>query len=267
MRDYWLKQAGDEQDKALVERLWDLKEQVETRQMPAFTFFLDPAQQLLAQKLLATCKAMVAWQPQGGFAGEPERCRFLLYPADWAEFGFQQEGVAVLRVEGRFQFFQPGHRDLLGSLLAAGIKRELVGDILCQEEGNWVAVAAEILPAIEQQWDRVGPVPITLQREEKPPRIQRPPGTERLVSLASPRLDAVLAQGAGISRQQAVEWIERGLVRLNWRRCHKPDQEIQAGDWLSIQGFGRLLVKSQGGNSRKGRLLFTVEVWQKQRGG
>lgn len=267
MREHWLKQAADEQDKALVERLWDLRVQVETRQMPAFTFFFDPGQQELARRVLATCQQSVAWQSQGGFAGEPERRRLLLYPSDWQEFGYRQDGVTVVRVEGRFQFFRPGHRDLLGSLLAAGIKRELVGDILCNQQGNWVAVASEIVPVLERQWDRVGPVPITLHIENEPPLIERPPCQERLVSLASPRLDALLAQGAGISRQQAVAWIENGLVRHNWRRCLKPDQEIQAGDWLSVQGFGRLLIRNQVGSSKKGRLLFTVEVWQKPRGG
>ncbi|AVX20981.1 RNA-binding protein YlmH, contains S4-like domain [Carboxydocella sporoproducens DSM 16521] len=268
MRDYWLRQAGKAEDKALVERLWDLLVQVETREMPGFTFFLDPGQQALARSMLESWRQTVAYRCQGGFAGEPERCRLLLFPAAWAEFDFDQPGVTVLRVQGRFQFFQPGHRDILGSLLASGIKRELVGDILCTETGIWVAVAQEIVSAIQSQWTRVGPVPIELLPEAEPPLIQRPQGEERLVSLASPRMDALLAQSVGVGRQQAVQWIESGLVRLNWRECLKPDAEIRPGDWLSVQGFGRVLVKEQKGSSKKGRLLFKVEIWSKTgRGG
>ncbi|GAW28123.1 RNA-binding protein [Carboxydocella sp. ULO1] len=268
MREYWLRQAGNDEERALVERLWDLLVQVETREVPAFTFFLDPGQQVLARTILETRRQTVAYQQQGGFTGEPERCRLLLFPADWAEFGFEQPGVTVMRVEGRFQFFQPGHRDILGSMLASGIKRELVGDILCTEKGIWVAVASEIVSALQCQWNRVGPVPVELLPEPEPPAITRPAGEERLVSLASPRLDALLAQSAGVARQQAVEWITSGLVRLNWRQCLKPAAEIQPGDWLSVQGFGRVLVKAQNGNSKKGRFLFKVEIWSKTgRGG
>ncbi len=262
MREFWLKQAGDEQDKALVQRLWDLKEQVETRQAPAFTFFLDPVQQLLAQRLLATCQTTVAWQAQGGFAGEPERRRLLLYPAEWAEFDFRQEGVAVVRVEGRFQFFRPGHRDLLGSLLAAGVKRELVGDIHCTEDGNWAAVAVELLPVLKSQWDRVGPVPITIMIEENPPLLKRPPGQERLISLASPRLDGLLAQGVGVyldGQTILYRWDGRAFVPI-WQRT-------TAGGGRQGAGFGSRMgeavwLEDVDGNGQAEILLKHIEGMQ-----
>ena len=77
--------------------------------------------------------------------------------------------------------------------------------------------------------------------------------------MAALRLDAVLASGFSLARGKAADAITGGRVTLNHRECVKPDRPVAEGDVLTCRGLGKCVVKTVGGQSRKGRVIIEIE--------
>ena len=73
------------------------------------------------------------------------------------------------------------------------------------------------------------------------------------------RLDAVLAGGFSLARGKAAEAVAAGRVSVNHRECLKPDKPVAEGDILTCRGLGKCVLKTVGGQSRKGRIIIEIE--------
>ncbi len=82
-------------------------------------------------------------------------------------------------------------------------------------------------------------------------------------TVASLRLDAVLALGFGLSRSRAVLMIKGGLVQINGRPMEKPACELNPGDLIVLRGRGSLEVTALTGESRKGRLCLKLKKFSR----
>lgn len=152
------------------------------------------------------------------------------------------------------------HRDILGSLMALGVKREALGDILLGEGVCDVLVLRECLPFVLSNWESAGrtglhPVEIALSGLTAPVSD----GEELHDTVAALRMDAVLGSGFSMGRSQASALVASGKVLLNGRECQKPDRQLAEGDTLSVRGFGRLVLLRVEGLSKKGRVRITLE--------
>ena len=252
--------ARDGDERVLLARALDKLELAQSRGVPAHTPFLSPAEQACVADLLA------AWgRPRhfffGGFEGAERRlCVFL---PDWQE---QEDWLAdpdgpVAALRAAFpRDASLTHRDILGSLMGLGITREMLGDILLREGGCDVLVLRSALPILLSQWESAGRWKLTLREtplsdlEIKPPEVRTIRDT-----VAALRLDAVLASGFSTSRGKAADLVSAGRVMVNHRECTKPDRAVAQGDVLTCRGLGKCVVKEVLGQSRKGRLMLTIE--------
>ena len=78
-------------------------------------------------------------------------------------------------------------------------------------------------------------------------------------TVASPRLDALLALAFRLSRTDASDHIRRGDVQLNWIVCTDPDKTLVQGDRIALRGRGKAVLAEIGGHSRKGRLFVAAD--------
>ncbi|MBO5340420.1 MAG: RNA-binding protein [Oscillospiraceae bacterium] len=252
--------ARDADQRVLLARVLDKLDLAQSRGIPAHTPFLSPAEQACVTDLLN------AWgHPRhfffGGYEGaERQLCVFL---PDWQEqedWLSDPEGpVAALRCTFP-RDAQLSHRDILGSLMGLGITREKLGDILLWEGGCDLLAAADAVPILLSQWESAGRwklklQPIGLDRlSVKPPEVRTIRDT-----VATLRLDAVLASGFSTSRGKAADLISAGRVLVNHRECTKPDRAVAQGDVLTCRGLGKCVIKEVPGQSRKGRTMLVLE--------
>ena len=149
------------------------------------------------------------------------------------------------------------HRDYLGALMGLQIDRSVVGDILVHEEGADIIVLEDMVDFILLHFAKAGRKQISLTREPlaalKSAAVTQKDGSG---SVASPRLDSVVALVFGLPRKEAQEKIEKGLVFVNNTPCLKPERQVDEGDRLTVRGLGRARVEEFGGTSRKGRLFL-----------
>ena len=176
--------------------------------------------------------------------------------------GSEVTGVVSLRIRGS-GYRTLGHRDYMGSILAAGVDRAVVGDIV--PEGDFTArifVSREIAPYLADNLDRIGSDKVTVTEETVPDDFVIERKFERgSASTASLRLDAVIGAVAGLGRSEAREAVESGRCSVNYLTEMKADRQIKEGDVISLKGFGKIVTGSVTGTTRSGKLRLEYKKY------
>jgi len=147
------------EDKLLISRAEDLLERAGERHMLCATVFLSPAEQTLIERTLPR-RADVAYTFWGGY-NEAERAMFVCYP-EYKEFEPEEAPIAVIKITGR-DITRLTHRDFLGSVLALGIKRDVVGDILIGSGESLLFATSEIAEYICENLTKIGNAGVVLE--------------------------------------------------------------------------------------------------------
>jgi RNA-binding protein YlmH len=195
----------------------------------------------------------------GGFEGA-ERARAVFTNPDWGEYE-RTALFTALKVVHRPQDTL-SHRDILGALMALGIERETIGDIIVDEAVAAFICLPELGGYIVENFTKAGRVGLEVSvigLDELPVREEEL--TMKTDTVASLRLDAVLSAAFGISRTKAAELITAGRVNLNFQECLRTDKEVAMDSLLSVRGLGRAKLLEIGGLSRKGRSFIKIGIY------
>lgn len=195
----------------------------------------------------------------GGY-DEAERVQVCFHP-------FDEEPVFTAQwVEAAWhaKFGSPEHRDLLGSLMGLGMDRAFFGDLVAQEARAYVYTLPEIAARLPMEWQQAGRITLTVHTLDEKPALILPRGEQLHDTVASPRLDSILASGMRCSRSKACDLIRQGLVMVEHLPEERTDRVLSAGMLLSIRGFGRIRLIDIGEPTRKDRLPVTLEVFGKR---
>ena len=240
---------GDE--RVLLAHILDKCEQSRNRNIPSATDFLSPAEQRSAQDLLHAAAIHDGCAFCGGF--ERAERRMLLFLPDWQEEADASDAMAFLRAAWH-ESEHPTHRDLLGSLMALGVERETLGDILVSEGSADLIVSAGVAQYLLDNWTGAGRTALRLTAIGADAlRVPEQKVKEIRDTVATLRLDAVTAAGFSVSRGKAAELIAAGRVQKNYREVTKGDASVAQGDVISARGLGKFEVAEVGGLSKKGR--------------
>ena len=240
---------GDE--RVLLAHILVKCEQSRNRNIPSATDFLSPAEQRSAQDLLHAAAIHDGCAFCGGF--ERAERRMLLFLPDWQEEADASDAMAFLRAAWH-ESEHPTHRDLLGSLMALGVERETLGDILVSEGSADLIVSAGVAQYLLDNWTGAGRTALRLTAIGADAlRVPEQKVKEIRDTVATLRLDAVTAAGFSMSRGKAAELIAAGRVQKNYREVTKGDASVAQGDVISARGLGKFEVAEVGGLSKKGR--------------
>lgn len=220
------------------------------------TDFLDPLQLELAEGAVKANPHLssIAF---GGYEGAERLC-LKVFPASLA---VSPPRISCLQVKGPFKENNLTHRDLLGSVLGLGLRRDQVGDILIfSDDRSAIMVPESKGGLICSQLSRIGSVPVecTLVDASELP-LPGKEGREIMGTVAGMRLDSIISLGFGLSRSRAAMLVKGGLSRVNWRPVASASHKVQEGDLISLQGKGRLEVLTVEGETRKGRIRLKLK--------
>ncbi|MEW5921813.1 MAG: YlmH/Sll1252 family protein [Bacillota bacterium] len=234
-----------------------LLEKVSAQQGESRTPFADPRQQELAQQLSRSFPACSIFF-DGGYPGA-ERARILVIPRTWPP---RKENFTIpVLIAGEFPPGMLNHRDFLGAILGLGIRREMVGDIICREKETLVFLVPELAAFVAQNLQQVGRYPVhTTVLKEVPPNLIQGKGRVREIqgTVASLRLDAVAGLGFGLSRSRITPLVRGEQVKLNHQLISQPSRPVKEGDLISLAGRGRVEVVEILGETRKGRISLKL---------
>jgi RNA-binding protein YlmH len=246
----------DYDDRLLANKILDTIEYCKKNFAYKATAFLDPKQQRLAAELLKREKD-IAYYSEGGIQG----CERNIYMIHHDSFDVHDIEKPYRILE--FSWYgksvkKPAHRDFLGSIIGAGIKREMLGDIMLQEDTAYVVCSREVSDYILYNIERVGSVPVKVQLIEQVEAIEE---EEKIINatVASLRLDSIISAGFGLSRTKAADIIKSGRVRVNWEEKDLTSKEIKQSDVISVRGKGRIILEAISGNTKKDRIKITIK--------
>ena len=250
------KLSASAEERVLLGRLWDALERCRSRNVPEESGFLSPHEQALAGQLMQALGVQEGWALWGGYQGAQRRQMHFL--PDWAQ-GPEAGAIRALRCRF-YETDHPTHRDFLGSLMGLGLTREKIGDILVSPQWADVLVGSSVADFLLQEWSQAGRVHLRLS-EIGPEEIAVPEQPAKLLrdTVASLRLDSVLAVGFSLSRGKAAEAVTSGKVQVNWTDCQKPDRPVAQGDTLTLRGLGKCVLEEVGHQTKKGRVFVTLK--------
>ena len=247
--------AETEEDRLLLTRLYDKLNHGAEREIFSCTAFLSPREQAMVKKLLPHVPLVFF----GGCDGA-ERCMACYVPEYLPEdYLTSEDGPAAAVRAVYYEKDALTHRDFLGSLMGAGIKRETVGDIYVSEGSCDFLVTREILPYLLQNFLSAGRT--KLHVEQLPiDQIRVPEQKVKAVrdTVSSLRLDGVVSSGFSISRGKAADYIAAGKCELNYAPCMKCDKQAAEGDVITIRGLGKIRLETIGGSTKKGRIAIEI---------
>ncbi len=237
------------------ERLRELATRAARERAHAFTKFLDPREQAIAlsEAGSAGCRAVF----YGADAPLERRvCAFCggdADPSDWP--------VTALRATWNAKYAQPAHRDFLGALSALGVGRDALGDIHVSEGQAVFFVLDTLAPFVQANLDKAGSAALRIVPAQDALEQLPEQGARRFrASVASLRLDAVVAAAYDLGREQAAQAVRAGYVKLNYAQETRPDRAVEPGSMLSLRGSGRArLAQADGSTTRSGRLVLWIE--------
>ncbi len=177
------------------------------------------------------------------------------------------EHITPIRIKAS-GYVKLSHRDYLGALIGLGIERTSVGDILPDSEGATVFVSPSVADLIKNELiyigrDKVKATGITLPDDfDFIQEFDTVRGT-----VASPRLDAVVAELANCSRETAKTVIKQGLCEHNHFTASESDAEVENNDIISVRKVGavkggKFIIDSIDDLSGKGRIILKARRYK-----
>lgn len=228
------------------------------------TNFLDIYQQSSATEYLRRKKG-IRYDFYGGFA-ESER-KVVVFLPDYAEdVAYIMENadlspIVSLKIK-KDNFSELSHRDYLGAIMALGVKREMIGDIVVTDKGCVVAVMRNVAVYIRDNLKSVGRGSVNVEVSDVFENASSDTGFElKRCYVSSMRLDGVISAAFNMSRNIASERIRRGEVLMNGVVAAKPDVKVPFGAKIVIHGFGKVMIEEDAGITRKGRQAFLIKKY------
>ena len=243
------------ENKEIARRVIDLCEIVSRTKSTECTDFYNPFEVKELTSLINTYDT-ISFSLIGNEDSESKA--ILIYPEYMDEVN-PADYVSLVKIDKKD--YEIAHKDVLGSLLSLGIKREKLGDIIINDEAIYFYIRNEIVDYVLLNLEKIKNYGVELEVIDlATPIVREIDYEEKLITCASARLDLVLANVYNLSRSDAKNAIEAGLVKLNYKVTYKISEMLEVGDMVSMRRRGRFIVGDYLGLSKKYKLKLIIKI-------
>lgn len=242
----------------LKKRFCELAERAYKNGAYTSTEFLSPAE----QSLLKSSAVGVPYSLFGGYDGaekalavfgSEEICGYAAFPP-----------ITVLKIEPSAPKFSDAlsHRDFLGAIMSLGVRRSTVGDIVVCGNAGYAVCLDSIADYICKNLLSIRHTTVRCSKIDGIPEDAIPVPAESSFTVASERLDSVVAAIFKLSRSESKGFIEREKVLIGGVPCLNPDAKPAAGDIITVRGKGKFIYCGMERETKKGRLRCTAKIYK-----
>ncbi len=182
--------------------------------------------------------------------GERREISFIPLNEDYFEMEMERR---IVKVINRSNFKKLEHKDYLGSIMALGIKREMISDLVLDEKSCYFVTNKIILNLLERELVKAGRNPLEVEVIGEGENLPKHKFDERDEILSSLRLDAVVATLARVSRNEAVNKIEKKEVSIDYLIRESKSYEVKEGEIIAIRKIGKFYLEGIRGQTKKDR--------------
>lgn len=244
------------EEKGFIDQVLNWRSFVERTFTSKLTDFLDPREQHILKMVIGN-HADLKVEFFGGSKNN-ERKRALLMPGyETAEQNDYQ--ISLIEAEYPAKFYTIEHPQVLGTLMALGVKRGKFGDILIQDKRVQFFACEEVSDYLLLNVQSIGKASVQLAiRDLENALYSEEEWKEEILTVSSLRLDTVISGIYHLSRQKSQALIQHGLVKVNWTQMENPSFECQEGDMISARGYGRMKILTIDGKTKKEKWRITA---------
>ncbi|GAF66154.1 hypothetical protein BTS2_3054 [Bacillus sp. TS-2] len=247
-----------EEERSFVDQVLSWQKEVKYHYSEKLTDFLDPRQQEIIQLIIGNDDE-ISLAFFGGI-GEVERKRAFLAPP-YIEVNEESFDCTLFELNYPVKFLQLQHRDILGSLMAIGLKREKFGDIFIKDERIQFITAKEVASFVEVNVTSIGKASVKLQQQPFVEQLQVIENwSEASGTLSSLRLDAVISEIYRLSRSKVDPLLKKGYVKVNWKVIESGSYQLTERDHLSVRSYGRSQLLQIEGTTKKGKIRISYRL-------
>lgn len=244
-----MKDESFSEDKLVLSKAKDTIHLSQKRFSPCYYGFLNEHQAQLIKDKILHLEDCIFW---GGF-DDAQRVIFGSnvqskddFPIVAIKFTYKEE-------------FKLTHRDILGALMALGIERATVGDILTFEGYSIVFVKADIAQYIMSEVSKIGRVGVNSYVQDIN-KINFVSDFEIVdLTLSSLRLDVLVSGLCNLSRDKSQSLIKADFVSVNHKITDNVSATLKVGDVITIRKYGKFVFTDEKGFSKKGKVKISVK--------
>ncbi|WP_432400728.1 RNA-binding protein [Wukongibacter sp. M2B1] len=221
------------------------------------TDFLDPYISSICGEILKRDYKYTNFSITGGYE-DAERKIVIIYP-DYLDKDYGDIPLEVIKIEDLPKGSNFNHRDVLGSVLGLGLKREKIGDIIIDDNMIQILVLEEVSRYIELNLIQIGRYNITAHIDSLKNVVPKDNEFKIITdTVKSLRLDSIASSGFNESRSKAMLDIRKEKVKVNHIPICTPSYSIKEGDVISYRGKGRIILDKVLGRTKKDRLKILI---------
>ncbi|WP_010096760.1 YlmH/Sll1252 family protein [Ornithinibacillus scapharcae] len=238
------------EEHSFIDQVLSWKEQVERYFEPKLTDFLDPREQQIIEMLIGSARDELQLKLFGG-GSHSERKRAIIAPY-YEEITNNTFNISLIQASYHEKFITIAHRDVLGAFLSLGISRKKLGDLYAGDGKIQILLDKDIASYVQMNLTGIKRATITFEEVSFDKLIEQKSvwnESEKIVS--SLRLDTILKEIYNLSRKQAQDLIQKGMVKVNYRLVEDGKFILREGDLISLRGKGRSKLVEVNGQTKK----------------
>lgn len=230
-------------------RIYSIKENVLNNYKISILKFLDLRKQEIIRYIIGgDCNLYFS----GGYLdAEYKKCIISPFEIDNPDFK-----IVPLKLNYNKKFLELNHRKVLAVLMGLGIKREVFGDIILNDDCIIMA-SAENADFIIDNLRLISHNPVEVVKYDGEVKNKINFDKEKLF-VSSMRLDAIIAGAYNISRNISQELIKNGCVKVNQTEILNTSHELKTDNLISVRGKGRFKLLNILGTSKSSRIVLEI---------
>lgn len=152
------------------------------------------------------------------------------------------------------------HRDFLGALMGLQIRRDMIGDILVNNDKCLIFINESVYDFVFNNVRKIGSVGVKLSDDISSFNFNIKENFKQINgTVSSLRLDCIVNLATKLSREKASALIKSGNVKVNYVNINNPSFSLKENDVLSLRGYGKFIFTSVTGISKKNRYCIEID--------
>ncbi len=220
------------------------------------TSFLDPRGQYILNVVVGSFQDLEVTFYGGPFA---ERKRAIIAP-DYFQPEVEDFEIILFEIDYPQKFVTLQHQHVLGTIMSLGIERDQLGDIVVDESIQFT-LTKQLESYIILELNKIKGATVKLNAIPIKDMVQSKENWQSFETTVSGlRLDVVLKEMIRKSRSISKQLIEKKRVKVNHTIIDSVDFQLDKGDLLSIQGYGRAMIVDIGGKTKKDKTRISYKT-------
>ncbi|MGY3481182.1 MULTISPECIES: YlmH family RNA-binding protein [Staphylococcus] len=240
----------------LIDQLIDKCFRANEQFAPVLTSFLDPRGQYILNVVVGSFQDLEVTFYGGPFA---ERKRAIIAP-DYFQPEVEDFEIILFEIDYPQKFVTLQHQHVLGTIMSLGIERDQLGDIVVDESIQFT-LTKQLESYIILELNKIKGATVKLNAIPIKDMVQSKENWQSFETTVSGlRLDVVLKEMIRKSRSISKQLIEKKRVKVNHTIIDSVDFQLDKGDLLSIQGYGRAMIVDIGGKTKKDKTRISYKT-------